>query len=160
MKKIWLFVVVLFLSACAVKNPKTQNPPTQTMRILLSSPAIKINDMGFLRHEGGGLILQIYKLGKPLLALSVRDKICLNGACYAKRIFNEKFFNHAHYDDFLSDILKARPLYAGKNLQKSPCGSTQVLEAKNYAIVYELCGENVRFWDKISRVRLQLTRQK
>lgn len=152
-RKFWFYFIVLFFSACTTKNHSTQ-----TMQILLVSPMIKINDAAFLKKESFGLNLQIYKLGKAFVTLKIRDKICLGGVCYQKQIFNEKFFKNAHYDAFLSDILNSKPLYAGKNLQKNECGFYQKLESKDYMIFYEVCGENVRFEDRISKVKLQLVR--
>lgn len=45
-----------------------------------------------------------------------------------------KIFKNVYYDDILNDILKANPLWQGRNLEKTDCGFEQNLKAKNYEI--------------------------
>lgn len=49
-------------------------------------------------------------------------------------VFNQKFFKNAYYEDILKDILEAKPLWNGKNMQKTQCGFNQNLNSANYEI--------------------------
>ncbi|ECH5256970.1 hypothetical protein FPW35_03075 [Campylobacter coli] len=154
MRKIFIFFLILFFSACALKN---QDYSSQKMKVVFSTPTIKINDFGFLKKENKALNLEVYKLGQAFFKLKIREDICLNSVCYSKMVFNQKFFKNVYYDDILSDILKANALWQGKNLEKTDCGFEQNLKAKNYEIFYQVCDNKVSFFDKISHTKIILT---
>ncbi|TKX31309.1 hypothetical protein [Campylobacter estrildidarum] len=157
MKKIFVFFLVLFFfNACTVKN---QNYHSQSVSIIINSPFLKMRDFGFLKRQNQILILEVYRMGQAFFNLKIKDKICLNIACYDKQIFNKKFFKNEYYDDILSDILNAKPLWQGKNLQKTTCGFKQNLKTENFEIFYEVCQNKVSFLDKISHIKIVLAYQ-
>ncbi|TKX32622.1 hypothetical protein [Campylobacter aviculae] len=156
MKKILiLFFVLFFISACSLKN---QNNFNQSIAITINSPLIRMSDFGFLKKENQTLILEVYKMGQAFLNLKIKDKICLNAICYNKQVFNKKFFKNEYYDDILSDILNSKPLWQGRNLKQIACGFKQNLKTKNYEIFYEVCHNKVSFLDKVSRIKIVLTK--
>ncbi|WXG61205.1 hypothetical protein VB002_07355 [Campylobacter concisus] len=53
---------------------------------------IKINDVGFFHIYKNDLNLQIYSSGVNTANINIKDKICVNSACFKKTEFNEKFF--------------------------------------------------------------------
>ncbi len=128
------------------------------MMVLISSPAIKINDVAFLKRENQTLNLEVYNLGQAFFKLKIKDKICLNTVCYDKKVFNQKFLKNEYYEDILNDILNARTLWQGKNLEKTNCGFNQNLKAKNYEIFYQVCGGKLGFFDRISGIKIILNR--
>lgn len=154
MKNFLFLSFLFFFSACTLKN---QNYSSQSMMVLFNTPMVKINDAGFLKKESKVLNLEIYKLGQAFFELKIRDNICLNAVCYDKKTFNQKIFKNKYYDDILKDILEARPLWNGKNMQKTDCGFIQQLSGVNYEIFYEICDNKISFFDKISRVKIVLT---
>ncbi|EAL6423287.1 hypothetical protein DSW09_03740, partial [Campylobacter coli] len=81
MRKIFIFFLILFFSACALKN---QDYSSQKMKVVFSTPTIKINDFGFLKKENKALNLEVYKLGQAFFKLKIREDICLNSVCYSK----------------------------------------------------------------------------
>ncbi|WP_252989346.1 hypothetical protein, partial [Campylobacter coli] len=98
----------------------------------------------------------VYKLGQAFFKLKIREDICLNSVCYSKMVFNQKFFKNAYYEDILKDILEAKPLWNGKNMQKTQCGFNQNLNSANYEIFYEICDNKISFVDRISRIKIVL----
>ncbi len=54
------------------------------MKVVFSTPTIKINDFGFLKKENKALNLEVYKLGQAFFKLKIREDICLNSVCYSK----------------------------------------------------------------------------
>ncbi|MBZ7935132.1 hypothetical protein H2279_00525 [Campylobacter sp. B0100352/1] len=154
MKKIFFFfLIIFFFNACAIKN---QNNLSQSIAIIINSPFLKMSDFGFLIKENQTLNLEVYHLGQAFFNLKIKDKICLNAACYDKKVFNKKFFKNEYYDDILSDILNAKPLWQGKNLQKTASGFKQNLKAKNYEIFYEVSKNKISFFDTVSRIKIIL----
>ncbi|EAI5930882.1 hypothetical protein XJ49_005440 [Campylobacter coli] len=155
MKKIFIFFLLLFFSACALKN---QEYPSQKMKVVFNTPAIKINDFGFLKKENKALNLEVYKLGQAFFKLKIREDICLNSVCYSKTVFNQKFFKNTYYEDILKDILEAKSLWNGKNIEKTQCGFNQKLNSTNYEIFYEVCDNKISFFDKISHIKIILVK--
>lgn len=155
MKKIFIFFLLLFFSACALKN---QEYPSQKMKVVFNTPAIKINDFGFLKKENKALNLEVYKLGQAFFKLKIGEDICLNSVCYSKTVFNQKFFKNTYYEDILKDILEAKPLWNGKNIEKTQCGFNQKLNSANYEIFYEVCDNKISFFDKISHIKIILVK--
>ncbi|MBM0636820.1 hypothetical protein LNU06_01390 [Campylobacter sp. VicNov18] len=154
MKYCFICLFVYLFCACSVKN---QNFSTQSVKTLIVSPMIKINDVGFLKKENNALNLELYKLGQAFFEIKIKDKICINFVCYDKKVFNQKFFKNEYYEDILSDILNANALWQGRNLQKINCGFKQNIKAKNYEIFYQVCDDKVSFFDKISGIKILLT---
>lgn len=155
MKKIFIFFLLLFFSACALKN---QEYPSQKMKVVFNTPAIKINDFGFLKKENKALNLEVYKLGQAFFKLKIREDVCLNSVCYSKTVFNQKFFKNTYYEDILKDILEAKSLWNGKNIEKTQCGFNQKLNSTNYEIFYEVCDNKISFFDKISHIKIILVK--
>ncbi|EAI3763559.1 hypothetical protein XJ74_04420 [Campylobacter coli] len=155
MKKIFIFFLLLFFSACALKN---QEYPSQKMKVVFNTPAIKINDFGFLKKENKALNLEVYKLGQAFFKLKIREDICLNSVCYSKTVFNQKFFKNTYYEDILKDILEAKPLWNSKNIEKTQRGFNQKLNSVNYEIFYEVCDNKISFFDKISHIKIILVK--
>ncbi len=148
----------LLLSACASKASFSKS---QAVYVVLNSPQIKFADAGFLYQNPTETRLEVYKLAQALFALHIKgSKICLNGFCTSKGSFNEKFFQNAHYDELLSDILSSKPLYNGLNLKKNECGFEQKITSKSakFDIFYQVCDEKISFNDKKARLKFTLTR--
>ncbi|MCR2062435.1 hypothetical protein [Campylobacter helveticus] len=151
MKYFFSFLCALFLCACAVKN---ESQKAQSMQVLITSSSFKINEVGFLKSENSTLSLELYKFAKPFFKLNIKKKICLNGVCYAKKEFNQKYLQNVYYDDFLRDILEAKPLFKAKNLTHNSCGFTQELHHKDSVIKYEVCEGKLHFKDEISGLKI------
>ncbi|MCX2683502.1 hypothetical protein OQH60_06430 [Campylobacter sp. MIT 21-1685] len=145
------FVVCFLLSACTTFIPK--NNLNQALFVTLYLPKIKIHDFAFLYSKANTLSLQVYKAAQPFFELKINERICVNRVCYEKRTFNEKFFNNSYYDELLEDILRAKPLWNAKNIQKNECGFIQKFDV--YNIVYEVCDGKVNFVDEKSKVRIK-----
>ncbi|EFB0372749.1 hypothetical protein HF829_000002 [Campylobacter upsaliensis] len=155
MKYFLSLICVLFLCACVAKSGGKK---AQSMQVFISSSSFKINEAGFLKRESSVLSLELYKFAKPFFKLNLKEKICLNGVCYAKKEFNKKYLKNAYYEDFLRDILELKPLFEGENLEKTPCGFSQKLRRKDSVIFYEICDEKLRFKDEISGLRIMISR--
>ncbi|QOR01173.1 MULTISPECIES: hypothetical protein [unclassified Campylobacter] len=149
---IFLGFVCVVLGACAMKN-KTH---TQSAYIVLKTPQIKFADYGFLNKGSHLTKLEFYNASKVLFELKITDQICINSVCYAKKKFNQRFFNNAYYEDFLEDIIHKKPIFYGKNKKNHSCGFSQKISSKNYDISYEVCDESINFSDIKNKIKLSI----
>ena len=143
-------LVAAFILLGCVKNEPPQR--SQTFQVTIFSPLIKINDVGFLHSYKNGLNLQIYSSGVNTANINIRDKICINSACFNKTEFNEKFFLAPHYESLFEEILQKEKIYDGKGLINTECGFSQDLSS--YFIKYEVCNNYVKFIDSKNKIRV------
>lgn len=159
MRKILLFSTLFWafwLVGCASKGDFKSS---QAVFVVLKAPQLALNEAGFLYKNKDSTRLEVYKVGQPLVTLEVGQKvICLNSKCALKGTFNKKFFKNEHYGDFLSDILNARPIYKGANLQKTRCGFKQTIKKPSFDIAYSVCNEAVNFKEKKGKINFALRR--
>ena len=155
MKKIHFFTILFSLSAifsgCAKLTPQN----SKAINFTAISPSLKISDAGFIHRFAEKTELQIYNSGVSVLKIDISEnKICLNSACDDEPTFNRKFFKNAHYNGFFSEILNHKPIYNGKNLQKTDCGFIQNL-SENF-IEYKLCNNSLEFADTKNKIKIKL----
>ncbi|AJC86985.1 hypothetical protein [Campylobacter sp. RM16704] len=147
----FLCFLCVFFSSCTLKKPQSQG-----VYVVLKTPQMKFADYGFLYERQKSVKLELYNASKALFELKITDKICINGVCYTKKLFNKRFFNYEYYDDFLQDIILKKPIFSGKNKQINSCGFSQKLLSKNYDIFYEVCNGNINFSDKKSKIKFSI----
>lgn len=155
------FIFGLLFCACSVSKETFSS--SKAVFVTLNSPQAKFADAGFLYQNKTNTKLEIYNLAQPLFTLDIRQsKICLNGYCTSKLNFNQKFFQNAHYDEFISDIISGKALYAGLNFEKKPCGFEQILISKSgkFNINYKVCNGEISFEDSIKKIKFSLKRIK
>lgn len=150
MKKLTLLflsiVFVVFFSSCASKYERYSKSSAVFVTFKFPSLNFKFSDSGFLYLNEKRLRLELYKFGQTVFFVEINDKICTNYACYDKKLFNQRWFLNAYYDDLLEDILRARPIYEAKNLQKTQCGFRQDFSTQGQNLVYELCHDELSFY--------------
>ncbi|MCI6989011.1 MAG: hypothetical protein MR902_05495 [Campylobacter sp.] len=147
MKKIFIVVFAILFAGCVQKTPQSSTG----LKFTIISPMVKISDMGFLHRYKNEINLQIYSSGVSVLNLYLKEKVCMNGACDDEMVFNSKFFKREHYRGFLGEILSAKPIYDGRNLQKSDCGFTQIISDD---IKYSVCNDEVSFKDAKFNIKI------
>ena len=136
---------ILFFYGCTT-IPKSSN----SFMVTIFSPAIKINDVGFLHKDNQSTNLQIYSSGVNTVNIKISNKICINSVCYKKDEFNEKFLGTLYYDEIFEQILDKQPIFNGKNLIKNECGFNQEIKE----IKYEICGKNMKFTNSKTRLKI------
>ena len=148
---IMIFTIIAIFTGCAKITPQTSN----AVNFTVISPTLKISDAGFLHKFKNKTELQIYNSGVSILKMDIsEDKICLNSACDDEKTFNRKFFKNEHYIGFFSDILNHKPIYNGKNLQKTDCGFIQNI-SENF-IQYKFCDNSIEFADTKNKIKIKL----
>lgn len=156
-----LVSVVLGLLLCACSVSKETFTSSKAVFVTLNSPQAKFADAGFLYQNKTNTKLEIYNLAQPLFTLDIQQsKVCLNRYCTSKANFNKKFFQNAHYDEFINDIISGKALYAGLNFEQKPCGFEQNLVSKSgkFNITYKVCNGEISFEDSIKKIHFSLKR--
>lgn len=155
------FVLGLLLCACSVSKATFSH--SKAVFVTLNSPQVKFADAGFLYQNKEGIKLEIYNLAQPLFTLDIRQsKVCVNSYCTSKANFNQKFFQNAHYDELINDIINGKALYRGLNFEQKPCGFEQNLVSKSgkFSIIYRVCNGEISFEDSIKKINFSLKRIK
>ena len=143
-----LLSFILFFSACSIKN----YDKTETKIIIIKSPKIKFADIGYLRSSDKKIELELYIAGKCIESITVNHLICTNEGCMTKRGFNEDYLSGAYPDDTLQNILLARAIYDGKNIQKTEGGFEQYIKDTQVDIIYKVEPHFIYFKDKKNRI--------
>ncbi|ASM40351.1 hypothetical protein CSPB12327_00755 [Campylobacter sp. RM12327] len=151
MKNLLTIIVVLFFTACSIKNTPQSS---SSVFFTINSPNLKISDAGFIHYYNNYTTLQIYNSGVSILKLDIKDKICINSACSNKIDFNKKYLLESHYDSFLNDIINQKPIYEKESLIKTDCGFKQNI-SKN-SIEYEVCNNKSIFKDTKNNITIVL----
>jgi hypothetical protein len=128
----------------------------QSYLLFIKSKNLKFNDAVFIRNTKNTLTLDALSLGKSIASIKISNKnnICLNYLCYSGDTFNKKYFSNKYPKYFLSYILKGKPLFHKKHLQKMKYGFIQKI--KN--ITYKRYKNKILFKDKEQNIIIKLTK--
>jgi len=140
-----LLAIALFFSACSVKEYER----TQTKIITIKSPKLKFSDVGYLRNSSSSIELELFIAGKSIEKFSINRLICTTKeGCMRKSAFNSEYLNSAYPDDILQDMLLAKAIYDGKNMQKESDGFVQNIKDSKVDITYRVDKSGVYFRDR------------
>jgi len=143
-----LLIFILIFSACSTKNYEI----TKTKIVIIKSPKIKFSDLGYLRNSDDSLELELFMAGKSIQKISINHLICVSEGCMTKSGFNEDYLNENYPDDILQNILLAKPIYDGKNLEKTKDGFIQHISSLHVEILYKVSQNQVFFKDKKNHI--------
>ena len=147
MKYILLTFIILF-TACSTKNYEI----TKTKIVIIKSPQIKFSDLGYLRNTNKDIELELFMAGKSIQKISINHLICVSDGCMSKSGFNKDYLNENYPDSILQNILLAKPIYDGKNLEKTQEGFIQHISSPHVEIVYKVTQNQVFFKDKKNHI--------
>ncbi len=151
----FLFVFVFFLFfGCSLKNYTHQ----RSAIVLIKSPKLRYNDIGYIRHDDDDAVeLQLYSAGAAVEKFYIEEKICIDEGCIDKSDFNAKYLNASYDKDILREILLHRPIFGGKNMEKTAQGFEQRLKTDKYDILYRVKnGGEVFFKDRKNGIIVKL----
>lgn len=146
-------ILALILAGCAIKS---QPQTSKSAHLLLKTPMVRMADFAFIKHFANYTRLHVLSAGRVVLDMRLGDEICLNGPCYKRVQFNNRFFGHPHYPKLLDDIASASPIYDGKGYSKTSDGFVQKIDMDGSKISYEVTKELVRFEDSTQNIKIQI----
>lgn len=145
---------LLFLSGCAVKK---EISTSETYVITIKNKQIALSDTGFVNQGNDYTNVQIFSAGSVLFNLEITGgNICLDGRCLDKLSFNQQFLQAEHYAELMQEVIAKKPIYEGKNLQKTSNGFEQELELPHSHLVYKVDGANLTFRDTKNSILMRL----
>ena len=154
MRIVFLVLLLLLATGCTTK----QLSKKESWVVLIKSPKLRFNDVGYILQNGDNVELQLYSAGAAVEKFSVNHLICTESGCMRKSSFNEAYLNAAYDNDLLKDILMRRPIFDGKNLQKSKNGFEQHIVNGAYNITYRVTPKSLYFKDTTNRILFKLKR--
>ncbi len=152
MRSLFLVVLFLFFVGCSTKETVQK----ESWVVLIKSPKLKFNDIGYILRNGESVELQLYSAGNAVESFSVNHLICTQSGCMRKSSFNAEYLSSAYDGDLLKDLLMRRPIFDGKNLQKSKNGFEQHLISDAYDITYRVNADSLYFKDRKNRILFKL----
>ncbi len=141
--KYLLITLVLFFSACSVKDYKQ----TQSKIIIIKSPQIKFADLGYIRNSENSIELELFMAGKSIKKITINHLVCVDEGCMSKSGFNKDYLNSSYPNDTMQNLLLAKPIYGGKNLVKTDDGFEQMIKDENVDIKYKVDSKSTFFKD-------------
>ncbi|MCK4974689.1 MAG: hypothetical protein KAR81_05510 [Sulfurimonas sp.] len=143
-----LLIFILIFTACSSRSYEK----TETKIIIIKSPKIKFADLGYVRNSDEKIELELFIAGKCIETITVNHLICVSEGCMSKSGFNEDYLNEAYPDDTLQNILLARPIYDGKDLQKTADGFEQHVQNQHVDISYRVDSHVTFFKDRKNNI--------
>ena len=152
MRYLFVAALMLFFAGCAIKQPTVK----ESWVVLLKTPKLKFNDIGYILHDNEHVELQLYSAGNAVESFSVNHLVCVQSGCMRKSSFNQEYLSGAYDDDLLQDLLMRRPIFGGKNLQRNNNGFEQHIVDDAYDITYRVSGDTLYFKDTKNRILFKL----
>jgi hypothetical protein len=149
-------IFILVFSACSTKNYEH----TQTKIVIIKSPKIKFSDLGYLRNSDDSVELELFMAGKAMQKIAINHLICVNEGCMSKSAFNKEYMSEYYPDDTIQSILLAKPIYEGKNLEKTSKGFVQKISDENVDILYRVTQKQIFFKDRKNRIIFKIKETK
>ena len=152
MRIVFLALLLLFFGGCASK----QLPHKESWVVLIKSPKLKFNDIGYILHNDDSVELQLYSAGVAVEKFSINHLVCTKNGCMRKSSFNAEYLSSAYDDDLLKDLLLHHPIFDGKNLHPNKNGFEQHLVSNAYDIIYRVTPSTLYFKDTKNRILFKL----
>ena len=147
-----LVIAIVLFFGCSTRQP-TQK---ESWIVLIKSPKLKFNDIGYILKNDDSVELQLYSAGNAVESFSVNHLICTQSGCMRKSSFNEEYLNKAYDEEILKDLLMRRPIFGGKNLQRTEDGFRQHIVSDAYDITYRVSAKELYFKDRKNRILFKL----
>ena len=142
-----LLVILLLFSGCAIKRPTISQP----VAFVFKTPNLKIAATGFL-YKNAHIKLQGYSGANPIFTLLLTKRVCINSRCMSYESFNKLVLSPTYPPQLIRNILLAKPIFNGKNLQKSQRGFEQRVDS----ILYRVKDRVVYFKDKKNAILIKI----
>ena len=150
--KYFLLALILFFSACSIKEYKH----TQSKIIIIKSPKIKFADVGYVRNLDNAIELELFMAGKSIKKIAINHLICVDEGCMSKSGFNQAYLHSSYPSELLQNILLAKPIYNSKNLKKTESEFVQKIKNEEVDIKYKVSSKTIFFKDKKNNIILKL----
>lgn len=156
MFKLFLSLVLLFFSGCAVKKVVKK----ESYIITIKSKKFRFNDYGIIeKFSDESLVIKIYSAGNLIKELKVNSKICTDEGCLKKEKFNEIYLSRLYPKDFLKNVILGKPIFDSENIIKKNSGFEQKIFRNNQLdIIYIVNSKSIYFKDRKNKILIKIRR--
>ena len=146
-------ILFLILSAgCGTK----QLEKTSKM-VVFKTKQIKFSDVAYLAQDKNSVEIDLYIAGKAFKKISINTLVCIeNEGCIRKSSFNEEYLSSAYPDELLKNVFLGKPIYEGRNLQKTVDGFEQNIFDNGVDIAYKVEANQIYFKDKSNAILIKV----
>ncbi len=149
----FLLSFIFLFSACSIKNYEH----TESKIVTIKTPKLKFSDIGYLRHSGEALELELFIAGHIFKRIDINHLICVsNEGCISKEGFNGKYLNSTYPPNLLQNILLGLRIFDGANLTKSSFGFTQHILTQDVDIKYVVKAKEIYFKDRKNHILFKI----
>ena len=150
--KYLLLCLIIFFNACSIKNYEHSD----TKIVTIKSPKIKFSDIGYVRHSGDAIELELFIAGHVFQKIHINRMICVEEGCMSKHSFNSQYLNASYPDDILQNVILGDLIYDGKNRVKTADGFTQLIHNKDVDIKYRVNSQESFFKDRKNHIIIKI----
>ena len=144
---------VLLMGGCSIKE-YTQ---TKSKLLTLKTKKLRFSDLAYLRNSGDALEVELFVAGHVFKRLTLNHLICISDeGCITKSRFNKEFLSTAYPNDLLGEVFLGKPIYNGKNLQKTSYGFMQTIDDEAVKILYKVSQQQIYFKDKKNHILIKI----
>lgn len=147
-----ILLLAILLSGCATHRPLHK----QSYIVLIKSPKIRFNDIGYIIQSDDAIELQLYSAGMCIERFSIGSLVCTQLMCISKARFNEEYLNSAYESKLLEHILRRRPIFDAKGLRRFEGGFEQQIRSRDYDITYRVTKNSIYFRDSKNKILIKL----
>jgi len=159
--KVTLFTLfaLFFLTGCATFGTQVQTPVTKTINkstlITMKTKKFAFSDSGFYKNTPNMISIQAYSSGVGIGEMKFykdNNTICVGKLCNTRKWFTENFLSKEYPYDLIVKVLDKKPIFSGKNLQKTADGFIQNIGA----IKYRVSPSEIYFKDRANRIIIKI----
>ncbi|MBA1433586.1 MAG: hypothetical protein FAF04_08375 [Epsilonproteobacteria bacterium] len=151
--KYFVVVVLLFFSACSIKNYEQ----TATKLVTIKTKKFRFSDLGYLRHSDDALQLELFMAGQVIKRIEINHLVCVSDeGCIDKKTFNAECLSANYPESILQNILLGKEIFSGRNLQKTSFGFIQNILTQDVAIDYRVSPKEIYFKDRKNHILFKI----
>ena len=148
-----LLVLTLFLVACSTHTYGVREPKT----VVLKTPKIKFADVAYLSRSDESVAVELYAVGHALKTISIDSMVCIKGeGCMSKSAFNDAYLCSGYPPNLLKNVLLGKPIYGGKNMERSGGEFSQTIKNAEVNIRYIVNTHRIYFKDKTNNILISI----
>ena len=136
------------MSGCSLKNYKHE----ESKIIIIKTPKLKFSDLGYIRHNGDDVEMELFMAGVSVQKIDINHLICVKEGCMLKSNFNKEYLNANYPSNLLQNILLSREIYSGQNRTQTPMGFEQTIQNDDVDIIYKVNTKSTFFKDKKNKI--------
>lgn len=151
---LWVSLIALAMGGCATKHYEISEPKLITIK----SPKLKFSDMGYIRHEGNAVEVELFAAGIAVERISIDKKVCVSSGCMSEEAFVKAYLYELYPADTMRRILLKQDIFEGKGKEEL-CNGTlyQFIRNDDMDIMYSRKPSEIFFKDRLNSLIVKIS---